>query len=53
MCARAHMRAKLLQSCPTLLYSARLLCPWDLPGKNTGDGCHFLLQGILLTQGLS
>ena len=28
------------QSCPTLrphgLYSARLLCPWDFPGKNTG-----------------
>ena len=23
---------------------ARLLCPWDLPGKNTGVGCHFLLQ---------
>ena len=24
----------------------RLLCPWDLVGKNTGVGCHFLLQGI-------
>ena len=23
---------------------ARLLCPWDSPGKNTGVGCHFLLQ---------
>ena len=22
----------------------RLLCPWDSPGKNTGVGCHFLLQ---------
>ena len=22
----------------------RLLCPWDCPGKNTGVGCHFLLQ---------
>ena len=29
----------------------RLLCPWDFPGKNTGAGCHFLLQGIFLTQG--
>ena len=28
-----------------------LLCPWDFPGKNTGVGCHFLLQGIFLTQG--
>ena len=24
--------------------STRLLCPWDSPGKNTGVGCHFLLQ---------
>jgi len=23
---------------------ARLFCPWDSPGKNTGVGCHFLLQ---------
>ena len=33
--------------------SARVLCPWDVPGKNTGVGCHFLLQGIFLTQGLN
>ena len=24
----------------------RLACPWDSPGKNTGVGCHFLLQGM-------
>ena len=24
--------------------SARLPCPWDSPGKNTGVSCHFLLQ---------
>ena len=30
---------------------ARLLSPWNSPGKNTGVGCHFLLQGIFLTQG--
>ena len=24
----------------------RPLCPWDSPGKNTGVGCHFLLQCI-------
>ena len=29
----------------------RLLFPWDCPGKNTGVGCHFLLQGIFPTQG--
>ena len=33
------------------LWPARLLCSWDFfPGKNTGVGCHFLLQGIFLTQ---
>ena len=25
---------------------------WDFPGKNTGAGCHFHLQGVFLTQGL-
>ena len=30
---------------------ARLLCPWDSPGKNTGVGCHFILQGIFSAQG--
>ena len=29
----------------------RFLRPWDSPGKNTGVGCHFLLQGIFSTQG--
>ena len=33
------------------LQSTRLLCPWDSPGKNNRVGCHFLLQGIFLTQG--
>ena len=33
------------------LYPSRLLCPWDFPGKNTGVGCYFLLQGIFPTQG--
>ena len=30
---------------------SRLLHPWDFPGKSTGVGCHFLLQGIFPTQG--
>ena len=39
---------------PLGLYVApRLLCPWDFPGKNTGMGCHFLLQEIFPTQGLN
>ena len=29
-----------------------LLCPWDLPGKNTGMGGHFLLQGNLPNPGI-
>ena len=38
---------------PPELQPSRLLCPWDSPGKNTGVGCNFLLQGIFLTQGLN
>ena len=42
-------------TCPALLWShglwpTRLLCPWDFPDENAGLGCHFLLQGIFLTQ---
>ena len=33
------------------LWLARLLSQQDFPGKNTGEGCHSLLQGIFLTQG--
>ena len=36
---------------PHGLWPARLLCPWNFPGKNTGVGCHSLLQGIFPTQG--
>ena len=50
--------SEVAQSCPTLCDpvdcrppGSRLLCPWDFPGKNTGAGCHFLLQGIFPTQG--
>ena len=31
----------------------RLLSPWNSPGKNTGVGGHFLLQGISPAQGWS
>ena len=45
----AAAAAKSLQSCPTLCdpidrQPTRLPHPWDSPGKNTGVGCHFLLQ---------
>ena len=36
---------------PYELQPTRFLCPWDSPGKNTGMGCHALLQGIFPTQG--
>ena len=45
------------QSCPTLLTPwtvvHQLLCLWTSPGKNTGVGCHALLQGTFLTQALN
>ena len=39
------------QLCLTLC-NPKALCAWDFPGKNTGVGCHFLLQGIFPTHGL-
>ena len=36
---------------PHAVQPTRLLHPGDFPGKDTGVGCHFLLQGILPTQG--
>ena len=36
---------------PQGLQPARLFCPWNSPGKNTGVGSQALLQGIFLTQG--
>ena len=45
------------QPCPTLCHHKDCnlpgLSPWNFPGKNTGVGCPFLLQGIFLTQGLN
>ena len=38
---------------PRGLWLARLLCPWDDPGQNTGVGSLSLLQGIFPTQGLN
>ena len=48
--AAAAAAAKSLQSCPTLRPHRRQPTrpprPWDSPGKNTGVGCHFLLQCV-------
>ena len=47
-CKPAAAAAKSLQSCLTVRphrrQPTRLPRPWDSPGKNTGVGCHFLLQ---------
>ena len=51
----------MLFSCPVMSNSlrpygvqpTRLLCPQDCPDKNTGVGCHALLQGVFQTQGLN
>ena len=39
-----HAQSNSLQ--PHGFQLTKILCPWDSPGKNTGVGCHFLLQGI-------
>ena len=49
MCNACSVISDSLRPCG--LYCARLFYPWDFPGKNTGVGCHFLLQGIFLIQG--
>ena len=45
------------QLCPTLCNPWTVVCQapclWDSPGKNTGEGCHFLFPGIYSTQGLN
>ena len=53
-CARTHVRVLgcvWLFVTPWTIAHQSPLCPWDFPGKNTGVGCQFLLQGIFLTQG--
>ena len=50
--SRTAAPAKSLQSCltdsvrPHRRQPTGLHCPWDSPGKDTGVGCHFLLQCI-------
>ena len=52
LCACVLSHFSHVQSFATLwTIACRLLCPWDSPGKNTGVGCHALLQGIFPTQG--
>ena len=43
-----------LPACRVLSHILRFvtLYPWNFPGKNTGGGCHFLLQGIFPGPGI-
>ena len=51
--AHVHEVASILSNSlrPYGLQPARVFCPWDSPGKNTGVGYHALLQEIFPTQG--
>ena len=52
VCAHAPAVAQSSDSLrPHELDPIRLLCLWNFPGKNTGAGCHFFLQGIFPAQG--
>ena len=51
LCSVASVMSNFLQHYG--LQPTRLLCPCSFHGKNTGVGCHALLQGIFLTQGSS
>ena len=44
---KVKVKSEVAQSCPTLCDPMY----YSLPGKSTGVGCHFLLQGIFPTQG--
>ena len=53
-CAWELSRFSRVQLCATPWTVAhQVLCPWDSPRKNTGVGCHPLLQGTFPIQGLS
>ena len=52
-CGGGGLVTKLYPTLATRCNPARLLHWWNFPGKNTGVGCHFLLQDIFLTQRLN
>ena len=46
---RTRLKRQVVQ--PHRRQPTSLRCPWDFPDKNSGVGCHFLLQGVFLTWG--
>ena len=51
VCVRAQLLSHMQLFAISWTWATRLFLPWNFPGKNTGMGCHFLLQEILPTQG--
>ena len=52
-CAAVHGVAKSWTQLSNWTELNRVLWPLDFPSKNTGVGCHFFIQGIFPTQGLT
>ena len=50
LCVHVFSRISLFATLRTVAHQAPL-CPRDSPGRNTGVGCHALLQGIFTTHG--
>ena len=50
--ALSRTRLKRFSSSSSSTVAYQLLCPWNSPGKNTGVGCHALLQGDLPDPGI-
>ena len=54
LCACMLSHFSRVQLCDSMVCSPPLwICPWDSPAKDTGVGCHVLLQGIFPTEGLN
>ena len=53
MCVLAKSLLSCLPLCDPMdpMEPTRLLCPWNYPGKNSGEGSHSLVQGTFPTQG--
>ena len=45
VCVYAHMLSGVRLCATQWSVPARLLCPWNFPGKNIGVHCHFLPTG--------
>ena len=53
VCVCIHMSSRIWLLATSWIQPVWLLCSWTSPSKNTGEGCHSLLQGIYPTQGLN